>query len=181
MPPPAGAHLRQIYNTSKYEFLVIITAVLGHDDRRIHRITETQCKPKTRHHPIWDLTIAGPPQCPVWCWLVTVPTDPFSTFTSPTDPFLSEWAKCQPGNNQNGRTVLPITNLMADSELGSPVSYSRFVVTICLSHLVSDIFAHDRQTDKWTTRTITTAGPHIVAGQLKIIPASICMSIVHVS
>jgi len=95
-----------------------------------------------------DVRIAGPPRCPVWCRLVTVPTDSFTTFTSPTGPFLSQWAKCQPGNTQNGGTVLPIANLMADSESGSPVSYSSFLVTIFrLSRLVSEIFACDRQTD----------------------------------
>jgi len=72
-------------------------------------------------------------------------TDPF---TSPTGPFLSEWAKCQPGNTQNGRTVLPIANLMADSELGSPVSCSSFLVTICLSRLVLEIFECDGQTGR---------------------------------
>jgi len=65
--------------------------------------------------------IADPPRCPVWCRLVTVPTDPF---TSPTGPFLSEYAKCQRGNTQNGGTVLLIENLMADSESESRVSYS---------------------------------------------------------
>jgi len=55
---------------------------------------------------------------------------------------------------------------MANSESGSPSSYSRFIVTICLSSLVSEIFAceTDRQTDGRTTRTITIAGSHIVAG-----------------
>jgi len=74
-------------------------------------------------------------------------TDLFATFTRPTSPFLSEWAKFRPGNTQNGRTVFPIANLMADSESGSPVSYSSFLVTICLSRLVSEIFACDRLTD----------------------------------
>jgi len=32
----------------------------------------------------------------MWCRLVTVPTDPFTTFSSPTGPFLFEWVKCQP-------------------------------------------------------------------------------------
>jgi len=117
-----------------------------------------------------------PPLCPVWCRLVTASTNPVTTFTRPTGPFLSEWAKCQPGNTQNGGTVLPIVNLMADSESGSPAFYSSFLVdlTICLSRLVSEIFACGRQTDRQTdgrtdgqtTRTITIAGPHIVAGQL---------------
>jgi len=52
---------------------------------------------------------------------------------------------------------------MADSESGSPDSYSSFLVTIRLSRLVSD-----RQTDGWTdgraSRTITIAGPLIVGG-----------------
>jgi len=55
---------------------------------------------------------------------------------------------------------------MSDSESRSQVSYLSFQVTICLSRLVSEIFACDRQTDRWTTWTITIAGPHIVAGQL---------------
>jgi len=59
----------------------------------------------------------------------------------------SEWAKCQPRNTQNGRTILPIVNLMADSESRSPVSYSSFLVTICLSCLVSEIFTSDRRMD----------------------------------
>jgi len=73
--------------------------------------------------------------------LVTVPTE-----LLPTAPFLSEWAKCQPGSIRNGGTVLPIANLMADSESGSPDSYLSFLVTIHLSRLVSEIFACDRQT-----------------------------------
>jgi len=79
--------------------------------------------------------------------VVTVPTDPFTTFTMPTGPFLFEWAKCQTANTQNGGTALPIANLVADSESGSPSSYSRFIVTIGLPRLVSEIFACDRQTD----------------------------------
>jgi len=92
---------------------------------------------------LWDVMTAGVPQCPVWYQLVTVPSDPFTTFTSPTSPFLSEWAKCQPGNTQDDRTVLPIANLTTDSESGSPVSYSSFLVTICLSRLVLEIFPYD--------------------------------------
>jgi len=96
------------------------------------------------------------------CRPVTVPTDPF---TRPTAKFLSECAKCQPGNTKNGATILPIANL-ADSEFGNPVSRSSFLVTICVSHLVSEIFACDGQTDRRTTRTITIASLHIVVGQL---------------
>jgi len=104
-------------------------------------------KVKTKVSSVVDVTIAGTPRCPVWHRLVTVPTEPFTTFTSPTGPFLSEWAKCLPGNTQNGRTELPIANLMPDSKSGSPSSYSSFPVTIYLSLLVSEIFASDRQTD----------------------------------
>jgi len=71
---------------------------------------------------------------------------------------MSEWAKCQPGNTQNDRTVLPIVNLMADSESGNPNFYSRFIVTIRLSRLVSEIFVRDRQRDRQTARTIPIAG-----------------------
>jgi len=93
---------------------------------------------------LWDVTIAVPLRCPVWCRLVTVPTDPFTTLKRPAGPFVSEWTTCQPGNTQNGGTVFLITNTMADSESGSPVSCSSFLVTIGLSHLVSEIFACDR-------------------------------------
>jgi len=52
--------------------------------------------------------------------------------------------------------------LMADSESGSPVSYSSFLVTTCLFRLVSILFIRDRQmnkeTDGRTMRTITIAG-----------------------
>jgi len=118
---------------------------------------------ETRYHPLWDVTIAVPPRCPVWCRLVTVPTDPFTTFTRPVGPFLSEWAKCQPGNTQNGRTVLPIVNLMADSESGSPISHSLFIITIGLSYLVSEIFTCDKQMDN---ADYYIADPHIMSDQL---------------
>jgi len=80
---------------------------------------------------------------------VTVPTDLFITFTRPTGPFLSEWAKCQPRNTQNGLTVLPIANLMAESESGSPVSYSSFLVNMFMSLSFADIcvWQTDRRTD----------------------------------
>jgi len=47
----------------------------------------------------------------------------------PTAPLLSQCVKCQAGNTQNGETVLPITNLVADSESGSTYSYSSFLVS----------------------------------------------------
>jgi len=116
----------------------------------------------TRYRPLWDVTIAGSPRCPVWCRLVTVPTDLFTTFTRPTGPFLSEWAKCQPGNTQNRGTVLPIANLMAHSESGSPASWSPLIVTTGLWSLLWEIFASDRQTDSqrikywWCTVSVGT-------------------------
>jgi len=76
---------------------------------------------------------------------VTVPNH---TLTMPSSICLSEWAKCQPWNTQNRGTVLPIVNLMADSELRRPDYCSSYLVTICLSRLVSEIFVCDRQTDK---------------------------------
>jgi len=51
------------------------------------------------------------------------------------------------GNMRNGGTVLPITNLMADSESGSPDSYVSFVVTIHPPCVVSEIFDYSRVTD----------------------------------
>jgi len=58
----------------------------------------------TMYRPSWDVTIAGPPRCPVWCRLATVPTDPFTTFTRPTGPFLSEWANRETPQNSGTRT-----------------------------------------------------------------------------
>jgi len=83
-----------------------------------------------------------------------------------TRPSLSE--QCRSGNTQDGGTGLPIANLMADSESGSPDSYSSFLVTIRPSRLVSEIFGCDRPTGRQTTRIITIDGQHIVAGQLII-------------
>jgi len=54
---------------------------------------------KTSIVRLWDVTIAGLPWCPVWCRL-------YGTVY---------WRK-QPGNTQNGGTLLLIANLMADSE-----------------------------------------------------------------
>jgi len=71
--------------------------------------------------------------------LVTVLTDPF---TRPTALFPSEWVKCQPGNTQNGGTVLPI----AESESGNPDLYLSFLVTKRPSRLVLEIFACNRWT-----------------------------------
>jgi len=53
------------------------------------------------------------------------------------------YTRCQPGNIQNGGTILTVTNLMADSESGSLDYCSNFLVTIRLSRLVSEIFACD--------------------------------------
>jgi len=44
---------------------------------------------------------------------------------------------------QSGINVLPVANLMADSESGAPTSCSHVIVTAALSRLVSEIFACD--------------------------------------
>jgi len=65
--------------------------------------------------------------------------------------------------------LLPVTNLLADSESGSLDSYSCFLVTILLSRLVSEIFVYDKQTDgKTDNADHYYSWPHIVAGQLKM-------------
>jgi len=91
--------------------------------------------------------IAGPPRCPVWCRLVTVPTDPFTTFTRPTGPFLSWVGEMATRKHSKCRNHTSIVNLVADSELGNPSSYClRFIVTIGLSCLVAvqlNCFVHD--------------------------------------
>jgi len=50
-------------------------------------------------------------------------------------------------SDSDGRTVLPIANLVSDSASGSPDSYSNFLVTIRLSRLVSEMCVTDRRTD----------------------------------
>jgi len=81
--------------------------------------------------------------------LMTAPNTPLtrpSLNRQSADPETPKWRN----------RVLPIANLMANSESISPVSYSSFLVTICLSRLVSEIFAYDRQTGR-------QRDPHIVA------------------
>jgi len=68
---------------------------------------------------------------------------------------------------QDGGTVFPIANLIADFELESPVSYSSFLVIMRLSCLVSEIFACDRQANRQTDNADHyNSWPHIVVGQL---------------
>jgi len=71
---------------------------------------------------------------------VTVSTAPF---TKPDPYFCHKWVKCQPGNTQNGGTVLKIANLMENFESVSPDYYSNFLVTILLSRSVSETLARD--------------------------------------
>jgi len=88
---------------------------------------------------------------------VTVPTEPL---TRSSCQCLSQLANCRSRNIQNSRTVLQIANLMANSEPGSPVSCSSFLVTIRLSRLVSEIFACDTLMDGQTDgRTDRQRGP----------------------
>jgi len=102
----------------------------------------------TWYRPLSDVTIAGPPWWPVWCCL-----------------YSTVYRRKRAGNTQNGGIVLPIVNLIADSESERPVSYLSFLVTICLSCLVSELSCDretdGQQTDGRATRTITIAGPHI--------------------
>jgi len=74
-----------------------------------------QINDSTKHYAKNSTVSNGRREAYYYTRLVTVPTDPLTTLK-----FLSEWAKCQPGNTQNGGTVLLIANLMADSESGSP-------------------------------------------------------------
>jgi len=52
------------------------------------------------------------------------------------------------GTAQNVGTVLPVANLMVDSESRTLIFYSSLIVTIGLSRLVSEIFTCNTQTDK---------------------------------
>jgi len=95
---------------------------------------------------------------------------------------ISGWMdKVSTQNTQNGKTVLPIANLMADSESESPSFYSSFLVTIHLSRSVSEIFACDRQTDGQTMRTITITGLHCggPANKVHIVKRTFILKQVH--
>jgi len=99
----------------------------------------------TRYRPLWDVTIAGMPRCPECCHL-----------------YGTVYQRGRTGNTQNGRSALPIANLVADSESGSPNSYSSFLVTICLSRFVSETFEDrwtDRQTDHYYSWSPHCGGP----------------------
>jgi len=74
-------------------------------------------------------------------WLATVPSAVLSLQYS-----LSEKATQKDPKWRNCR-LLPIVNLMTDSESRSMDSYLSIPVTIRLFHLVSEIFVCDRQTD----------------------------------
>jgi len=80
------------------------------------------------------------------------------------------------GSTRTGGTILPVANLMADSESGNPIFY--LLAEFSEDTLIGggdvppelnskqrplEIVACDRQTDG---RNITIAGRHIVAGQL---------------
>jgi len=107
---------------------------------------------KTRHCPLWDVMIAGPPRCR----LVTVPTD---SFTRPTGQFLSEWAQCQPGNAQNGRTV------HRESDRRFCVGKPKFLFVFHSNHRSISLSFRDICVRR-TMRTVTIAGHNTAAGQL---------------
>jgi len=101
----------------------------------------TQTRHKTRYCPLWYVTIAGPPHCPVWCHLDGI----VYRRDDPETPKMAE------------------PYFRSDGRFRSLVSYSSFLVTICLSRLVSEIFACDRWTDNVNHYY---SWPHNVAGQL---------------
>jgi len=88
---------------------------------------------------------------------------------SPTAREEGVRVRCVVGNAQNGGTVLPFANLMADSEPETQISYSSSTVTVTLSHLVLYIFTCDTQTDGqtdnvyrlilWLVQSPHTGGP----------------------
>jgi len=96
------------------------------------QVFSLDCSPKlTRYRQLLDVTKAGLPYC-LCAAIFTV-------------QFIKESDLQTP---KNGGTVLPTVNLTADSESRSLDSYSSFLVTICLSYLVSQIFMCDRQMDR---------------------------------
>jgi len=115
---------------------IIITSLLAFNWPRLRIMSERQSDQPTYRHKLFEIFT---PRCPVWCQLVTVPN--IHSLNSQSQPAHSvSMGEVPSGNTQNGRTVL----LLTDSESGSPVSYSSFLVTTCLSRLVSKIFTHDR-------------------------------------
>jgi len=118
-----------------------------------------------RYRPLCDVTIDGPPWCPVWCRLVTVLTDPLTTFTRQTAHFglngrrsatqkHPKWQNCTSDRESDGRFWIGRPGFVFEF----PSNY----MSISLS--LGDIRV--RQTDRRTTRSITIAGPHIVAGEI---------------
>jgi len=81
------------------------------------------------------------------------------------DKSFSQWAKCRPGNTQNGGTVLYDRESDDRFLIGKNEFFATYLVTrpLRLSRLVSEILAIDKWTDGQTTPTITIAGPHIMA------------------
>jgi len=69
-------------------------------------------------------------------------------------PSSIEWAKCQPRNTKNGGTILPIANLMTDTELVSP---GIGLWSISLR------FGDNRVPDGRTMQTITILAPTVWA------------------
>jgi len=59
------------------------------------------------------VTIAGRPRCPLWCRLVTVPTDPFTTLTRPTGPFSDRIGKVPTRKHPKWRNRWQILNRKA--------------------------------------------------------------------
>jgi len=89
-------------------------------------------------------------------WPATIPSVMLSLWYSLSETTTTTTIrKSDLGNTQNGRTVLPSANLMADSE--SPDSYLSFLETVRLSHLV---LACDREMDgQMDRRTGEQHGP----------------------
>jgi len=99
-------HMKQIYEWQNCFIVIAFTFVCGLFvcfvvcNLLVDKVTEAARANRTRYRLLWDMTIAGLPQCPVWSRLVTAPTDPF---TSPLGPFLL-----------NGRSADPETPKMVE-------------------------------------------------------------------
>jgi len=122
-------------------------------------------KSETMYRRWWDVTIAGPLRCPLWCRLVTVPTAVYSLHSL-----------AQPAHFcLNGRSANPETPKLAERYFRSRIWWqilkreAQVPIRVSYNHTsISLSFGDIRvwQTDRRTTRTVTIDVRLIMARQL---------------
>jgi len=96
---------------------------------------------------VWSYKVSAKCRTDRWLYPLNHPLNRLRHFS------LNEWS----ADTRSSGTVLQIANLMADSESGSPDSYSSILITIHLSRLDSEIFVCGRQTNRRTDRRTDNA------------------------